>query len=50
MSLEKSAMNRWKNGDPWGWAEISAPEITYIDPGITKHIEGLEKYKKYLKK
>ncbi len=49
MSLEKGAMNRWKNGDTWGWAEISAPEITYIDPGLTKHIEGLEEYKKYLK-
>lgn len=49
MSLEKGAMKRWQNGDPWGWAEISATEVTYIDPGITKHIEGLEEYKKYLK-
>jgi len=48
MSLEKGAMKRWQNGDPWGWAEISAQEVTYIDPGITKHIEGLEEYKKYL--
>ncbi len=48
MSLEKGAMKRWQNGDPWGWAEISAKEVTYIDPGITKHIEGLEEYKKYL--
>ncbi len=50
MSLEKGAMKRWQNGDPWGWVEISAPEITYIDPGITKHIEGLEEYKNYLKR
>ena len=49
MSLEKGAMKRWQNGDPWGWAEISASEVTYIDPGLTKHIEGLEEYKKYLK-
>jgi ketosteroid isomerase-like protein len=49
MLLEKGAMERWRKGDPWGWTEISAPEVTYIDPGLTKHIEGLEEYKNYLK-
>jgi len=49
MSLEESAMKRWQNGDPWGWTEISASEVTYIDPGLTKHIDGLEEYKNYLK-
>lgn len=49
LSLEKDAMKRWQQGDPWGWAEISAPEVTYIDPSLTKHIDGLEEYKKYLK-
>lgn len=49
MLLEKGAMERWQTGDPWGWAEISASEVTYIDPGLTKHIEGLEEYRKYLK-
>ncbi len=49
LSLEKGAMERWQNGDPMGWAEISADEITYIDPGLTKPIEGLAEYVKYLK-
>ena len=49
MSLENGAMERWRQGDPWGWTEISAEEITYIDPGLTKPIEGLEAYKEYLK-
>lgn len=49
MSLENGAMERWRRGDPLGWAEISAEEITYIDPGLTKPIEGLEAYKDYLK-
>ncbi len=49
MSLEKGAMERWRKGDPWGWTEISAPEVTYIDPGLTKHIDGLEEYRNYLK-
>lgn len=49
MSLERGAMERWQRGDPMGWAEISADEITYIDPGLTKPIEGLTEYVKYLK-
>ena len=49
MSLETGAMERWRQGVPWGWTEISAEEITYIDPGLTKPKEGLEAYKKYLK-
>jgi len=49
LSLENGAMERWRQGDPWGWTEISAEEITYIDPGLTKPIEGLEAYKEYLK-
>jgi ketosteroid isomerase-like protein len=43
-------MERWRNGDPWGWAEISAAEITYVDPGLTQPIVGLEAYKAYLKR
>ncbi|MGA2490181.1 MAG: nuclear transport factor 2 family protein [Anaerolineales bacterium] len=49
LSLEKGAMERWRNGDPWGWAEISAEEVTYVDPGLTKPIDSLEEYKAYLK-
>jgi uncharacterized protein (TIGR02246 family) len=49
LSLEKDAMERWRNGDPWGWAEISADEVTYVDPSLTKPILGLEEYKSYLK-
>ncbi len=29
LSLENGAMERWRHGDPWGWTEISAEEITY---------------------
>ena len=49
MSLENGAMERWRKGDPLGWTEISAEEVIYIDPGLTKQIEGLEAYKNYLK-
>lgn len=49
LNLEKAAMERWRNGDPWGWAEISAPDVTYTDPGLTQPIVGLSAYKTYLK-
>jgi ketosteroid isomerase-like protein len=48
MKLEDGAMERWRNGDPMGWAEIAAPEVTYIDPGLTKPVVGLEEYSHYL--
>jgi ketosteroid isomerase-like protein len=49
LSLEKGAMERWRHGDPMGWAEISAQEVTYIDPSLTKPIVGIEEYTAYLK-
>ena len=45
LSLEKSAMERWRNGDPMGFVEISAEDICYVDPGLTKPILGLEAYR-----
>lgn len=49
LSLEKGAMERWRNGDPWGLVEISAEDVTYIDPCLTRPILGKEEYKAYLK-
>jgi ketosteroid isomerase-like protein len=49
LSLEKGAMERWRKGDPLGWAEISAEEISYVDPGLSAPILGLEAYRAYLK-
>ena len=49
MSLENGAMERWRKGDVWGWTEISDEKIIYVDPGLTKPIEGLEAYREYLR-
>lgn len=49
LSLEQGAMERWRTGDPWGWKEISADDVTYVDPGLSKPIVGLEEYTAYLK-
>lgn len=48
LSMEENAMEHWRNGDPMQWAEISADEITYVDPGLTCPIIGLEHYTRYL--
>jgi ketosteroid isomerase-like protein len=49
LSIENSAMERWRNGDPMGFVEISAEEICYVDPGQTQPILGLESYREYMK-
>jgi ketosteroid isomerase-like protein len=45
LTLEKAAMERWRNGDPMGFVEISAEDICYVDPGLTKPILGLDAYR-----
>jgi ketosteroid isomerase-like protein len=42
MSLEAAAMARWDKGDPWGFIELSAPDVTYFDTGTPKRINGRE--------
>jgi ketosteroid isomerase-like protein len=49
LSLEKAAMERWRKGDPMGFVEMSAADISYIDPGQSKPMIGLELYTEYMK-
>jgi ketosteroid isomerase-like protein len=49
LSLEKAAMERWRNGDPMGFVEISGDDISYVDPGLTNPILGLDAYRAYMK-
>ncbi len=32
VGMEKSALERWNNGDPSGFPEISAKDVVYFDP------------------
>lgn len=32
LALERAALDRWGNGDPDGFLELSAPDVSYIDP------------------
>ncbi len=49
LSLEKAAMERWRNGDPMGFVELSADDISYIDPSLARPIRGLDEYQAYMK-
>jgi hypothetical protein len=42
MTLERAALDRWGAGDPSGYLEISAPEVTYFDPFLEHRIDGLD--------
>lgn len=42
-------MERWRNGDPMGFVELSAEDISYMDPGLTRPILGLQEYTAYMK-
>lgn len=42
IALERAALDRWGAGDPSGYLEISAPDVTYFDPFLGRRIDGLE--------
>jgi hypothetical protein len=42
MILESGAMERWRKGDPWGFTDISAEEVTYFDSGTERRLTGLD--------
>ena len=48
LDLETAAMERWRTGDPFGFVELTADEICYVDPGLTKPIMGLDEYRRYM--
>ena len=40
--LERAALDRWGKGDPGGFLELYATDITYFDPVTTTRIDGHE--------
>ena len=45
IAMERSAIDRWITGDPWGYLSSYAPEVTYFDPEQEKRVDGLEAMK-----
>jgi ketosteroid isomerase-like protein len=42
IALERAALDRWGAGDPSGYLEISAPDVTYFDPFLARRLDGLD--------
>jgi len=49
IALERAALDRWGRGDPQGYIETYAPDITYFDPFTEKRVDGIEAMKAMLK-
>lgn len=50
LAMERAALDRWGQGDPSGFLEISAPDVAYFDPYLEKRIDGLEALTQYYEK
>jgi uncharacterized protein (TIGR02246 family) len=48
IALERAALDRWGRGDPQGFLETYAPEVTYFDPSVDKRVDGLDAMKQFL--
>ena len=47
IAMERAALDRWGKGNPWGFTEISADEVTYYDPDTERRLDGLEALRKF---
>jgi ketosteroid isomerase-like protein len=41
LQLERTALDRWGHGDPNGFLEISATDVSYFDPFTEDRLDGL---------
>ncbi len=42
LEMERNALERWSQGDPSGFLEITAPEVVYFDPQQPVRMDGIE--------
>lgn len=47
IALEKGALEKWNQGDPSGYLDLSADDVTYFDPSIEQRLDGLDNLKNY---
>jgi ketosteroid isomerase-like protein len=47
IALEKAALEMWNHGDPSGYLDLSADDVTYFDPSLEQRLDGLDNLKKY---
>ncbi len=49
IALEKRALEKWNQGDPSGYLDLSAEDATYFDPSLERRLNGLDSLKKILR-
>ncbi|MBX7198883.1 MAG: DUF4440 domain-containing protein [Rhodospirillaceae bacterium] len=42
LAIERAALDRWGKGDPGGYLEASAADVTYFDPFTERRVDGLK--------
>ena len=47
VALERVGLDRWAAGDPSGFLELSAPEVTYFDPFVARRLDGIDALTRY---
>jgi len=47
IAMEKAALEEWNQGNPTGYLNIYAEDITYFDPFQKKRFDGFEKMKTF---
>ncbi len=48
IALERAALDRWGKGDPQGYLELMAEEMTYFDPTQESRVDGLQAMKDFI--
>ena len=48
IALERGALDRWGRGDPGGYLELYARDVTYFDPMRERRVDGLDAMKQLL--
>lgn len=48
LAMEKAALDRWSEGDVYGYIEIAADDISYFDPSLESRIEGITAFRAHL--
>ena len=47
LTLERAALDRWGAGDPGGYLDVYAEDVTYFDPVTAARIDSLEAMREY---
>lgn len=47
IALETAALEQWNQGNPSGYLDLYAADITYFDPFFEKRLDGIEALRTY---